>query len=105
MVAGFCTVVYGSKTLFSLPFCKYCSKVQTVSETKFSFGLNNIVIEGDTFLIRSATSKGGWGNHSAPTIDVNAFRTTNFWSRSAMRSVKFHGNSRCDSTTHILSIG
>ena len=30
--------VYGSKTVFSLPFFKYCSKVQTVSEKKFSLG-------------------------------------------------------------------
>ena len=32
--------VYGSKTVFSLPFSKYCFYLQTVSEKKFSFGLN-----------------------------------------------------------------
>ena len=32
----FSTAVYGSKTDFSLPYLKYCSKVQTVSEKKFS---------------------------------------------------------------------
>ena len=31
--------VYESKILFSLPFCKYWSYLQTVSEKKFGFGL------------------------------------------------------------------
>ena len=46
---------------------------------------------------------GGPGNPSAP-IDVNAFRTINFRSRSAMRDAEIHGNTRRDSTTRILSI-
>ena len=37
-------------------------------------------------------------------IGVNAFRTTNFRSRYAMRGAKFHGNTCRDTTTSILSI-
>ena len=55
------------------------------------------------FLLRIPDNKGRGGNPSA-AIDVNAFRTTNFRSQSAMRGAEFHGNSRPDSTTHILSI-
>ena len=55
------------------------------------------------FLLRIPDNKGRPGNPSAP-IDVNAFRTTNFRSRSAMHDAEFHGNSRRDSTTRILSI-
>ena len=29
--------------MFSIPFCKYWSNIQTVSKTKFSFGLKKIV--------------------------------------------------------------
>ena len=39
----FSTGVYERKILFSLPFCKYCSKLQTVSEKKLCFGLKKIV--------------------------------------------------------------
>ena len=39
----FSTGVYESKILFSLPFSKYCSNLQTVSEKKFSFGLKKSV--------------------------------------------------------------
>ena len=38
LVLCFSTGVYESNILFSLPFCKYCFKVQTVSESKFCFG-------------------------------------------------------------------
>ena len=58
---------------------------------------------GDAFWLRIPDDKGGPGNPSAP-IDVNAFRTTNFRSRSAMRGAEFHGNTRRDSTTRIPSI-
>ena len=37
-------------------------------------------------------------------IDVNAFRTTNFRSRSAMRGAEFHGNKHCDGPTRIRGI-
>ena len=39
LVVQFNTGVYGSKTLFSLPFCRYCSNLQTVSKKKLCFGL------------------------------------------------------------------
>ena len=58
---------------------------------------------GDDFWLRIPDDKGGPGNPSAP-IDVNAFRTTNFRSRSAVRGAEFHGNTRRDSTTRIPSI-
>ena len=57
----------------------------------------------DDFWQRNPDHKGGPGNPCAP-IDVNAFRTTNFWSRSAMGGDEFHGNTRRDSTTRIPSI-
>ena len=56
------------------------------------------------FFIGSTKNSGGRGN-AFPAICVNAFSTTNFRSQSAMHSAAFHGNRRCDSTTHILSIG
>ena len=34
----FSIAVYGSKTVFSLPFVKYCSNLQTISEKKFGLG-------------------------------------------------------------------
>ena len=37
------TAVYERKMFMSLPFGKYWSNVQTVSETNFSFGLTKIV--------------------------------------------------------------
>ena len=58
---------------------------------------------GNKYLLRIPDDKGGPGNPSAP-IDVNAFHTTNFRSRFAMRGAEFHGNSRRDSTTRIPSI-
>ena len=61
------------------------------------------VCRGDNILIRFPENTGGPGNPSAP-IQVNAFRTTNFRSSSAMRGAEFHGNTRRDSTTRILSI-
>ena len=62
---------------------------------KISFG-NNI-------MLRFPEIKGGPGNPCAP-IDVNAFRTTNFRSSLAMCGAKFHGNTRRDGPTRILSI-
>ena len=57
---------------------------------------------GDNILRRFIENTGGPRNASAP-IHVNAFCTTNFWSSSAMRAAEFHGNTRRDSTTRILS--
>ena len=54
-------------------------------------------------MLRSTEKSGGPRNPSAP-IDVNAFSNTNFRSLCAMRAAEFHGNTRRDSTTHILSI-
>ena len=54
-------------------------------------------------LLRIPENKGGPGNPSTP-IDVNAFRTTNFQSRFALRGAEFHGNNHRDSTTRIPSI-
>ena len=62
------------------------------------------VCRGDDILLRSTENTRWPGNLSAP-IEVNAFRTTNFRSSSAMRGAEFHGNTRRDSTTRILSIG
>ena len=59
---------------------------------------------GDYFLPRSAEKSGGWGNPFS-AIDINAFRTTNFRSSSAMRGAEIHGNTRRDGPTRILSIG
>ena len=61
------------------------------------------VRKDDNILLRFTDNTLGPGNPSTP-IDVNMFRTTNFWSRSAMRGAEFHGNTRRDSTTRILSI-
>ena len=58
---------------------------------------------GNYYLLRIPDDEGGPGNPSAP-IDVNAFRTTNFRSRFAMRGAEFHRNTRHDSTTRIPSI-
>ena len=66
------------------------------------YGPQNVII-GSYFMLRITDHKEGQRNPSAP-IDVNAFRTTNFRSRSAMRGAEFHGNTRRDSTTRILSI-
>ena len=58
---------------------------------------------GDNILLGFTENAGGPRNPSAP-IDVNAFRTTNFRSPSAMRGAEIHGNSGRDSTTRIRSI-
>ena len=58
---------------------------------------------GSYFLQRIPDDKGGPGNPSA-SIDVNAFRTTNFRFSPAMRGSEFQGNTCRDSTTRILSI-
>ena len=58
---------------------------------------------GNYFSIRSTENSGGRGNPFS-TIGINAFRTTNFRSSSAMRVAEFHGNTGRDSTTRILSI-
>ena len=55
------------------------------------------------FLFRSTEKSGGRGKPLF-AIGANAFRTTNFRSRSAMRGAEFHGNSGRDGTTRILSI-
>ena len=62
------------------------------------------VCRSDDFLLRSTENSGGHGNSLFAT-GANAFRTTNFRSRLAMRGVEFHGNTGPDSTTRILSIG
>ena len=98
----FSTGVYERKILFSLLFCKYCSKLQTVNEKKLCFGLKKIV-GGDNLLLRSTEKSGGRGNPFS-AIGVNAYRTTNFRSRFAMRGAEIHGNMRRDGTTRILSI-
>ena len=62
------------------------------------------VKNGNYILLGIPENKGGPGNPSIP-IDVNAFRTTNFQSRFALRGAEFHGNNHRDSTTRIPSIG
>ena len=62
------------------------------------------VSRGDTFLLRSTENLGGRGNPFSP-IDVKAFHTTNFRSRSAMHGAEFHGNTRREGATRIRSIG
>ena len=61
------------------------------------------VSKDDHFLLRIPEDKGGPGNPYAP-IGFNGKSATNFRSRSAMRGAEFHGNTRRDSTTRILSI-
>ena len=58
---------------------------------------------GDFILLRFTENTGGPRNHSPP-IEVNAFRTTNFRSRFAMRGAEIHGNTRRDGPTRILGI-
>ena len=58
---------------------------------------------GDYFLQRSAEITGGRSNPFSP-IGANAFRTTNFRSRFAMRGAEIHGNTCRDSTTRIPGI-
>ena len=58
---------------------------------------------GDTFLIRSTENSVDPGNPFFAT-GANAFCTTNFRSRFAMRDAETHGNMRRDSTTLILRI-
>ena len=53
---------------------------------------------GDNFLLRSTEKSGGRGNPFS-AIGVDAFRTSNFRSRFAMRGAEIHGNMRRDSTT------
>ena len=62
-----------------------------------SFGLRKIV---GVIKFRQKDQKGGPENHLIP-IGTNAFRTTNFRSRFAMRGAEIHGNTHRDS---ILSI-
>ena len=66
------------------------------------YGPQKVTI-GSYFVLRIPYDKGGPGNSSAP-IGINAFRTTNFWSLSAMRGTEFHWDTRRDTTTRILSI-
>ena len=61
------------------------------------------VCRDDNTVLRFTENRAGPGNPLAP-IHVNAFRITNFRSQSAMHGVEFHGNTRRDSTTRILSI-
>ena len=61
------------------------------------------VCRGDNILLEFTEKTGGLGNPSA-TIHANAFRTTNFRSRSAMRGAEIHGNNRRDGATRIPSI-
>ena len=61
------------------------------------------VCRGDTIMSRFTENTGRPGNPSAP-IHVNAFRTTNFRSSSAMRGAEFQRNMHRDSITRILSI-
>ena len=58
---------------------------------------------GHHFFIRSLENSGGRGNPLFAT-GANAFRTTNFRSRFAMRGAEIHGNTRRDSATRIPSI-
>ena len=58
---------------------------------------------GDNFLIRSTENSGEQGNPFS-AIGINANPVTNFRSGSAMRGAEFHGNTRRDTTTRILSI-
>ena len=62
------------------------------------------VCRGNTNMLRFTENKGGPGNSSAPIV-VNAFHTTNFRSRFAMRCAENHGNTCRDGPTHIPSIG
>ena len=55
------------------------------------YGPQNVII-GSYFMLRITDHKEGQRNPSAP-VD-NAFRPTNFRSRSAMRGAEFHGNTR-----------
>ena len=58
---------------------------------------------GNHVFLRSTENSGGRDNPFS-TIGINAFRTTNFRSSSAMRGAEFHGNTGRESTTRILSI-
>ena len=86
---------YGSKTLFSLLFRKIgpCYK--------YFWSQNDII--GNYFMLRSTNHKEGPRNPSAPIL-VNAFRTTNFRSSSAMHGAEIHGNTRRDCPTRILGM-
>ena len=46
---------------------------------------------GSYSLLRISDEEGGLGNPSA-LIGINAFRTTNCWSLSAIHGAEFHGN-------------
>ena len=59
---------------------------------------------GHRFFVRSTENSGGRGNPLLST-GANAFRTTNFRSRFAMRGAETHGNTRRDGPTRIPSIG
>ena len=61
------------------------------------------VCMGSYLMLRIADQKRGSRNPSAP-IGVNAFRTTNIRSQSAMRGADFHGNTCRDGPTRIPSI-
>ena len=61
------------------------------------------IITSSYFLRGFPNHQGGPGNPSAP-IGFNGKSITNIRSRSAMRGAEFHGNTRRDSTTRILSI-
>ena len=61
------------------------------------------VCRGGNILLKCTEKTGGPGNVTA-AIPINAFRTTNFRSRSAMRGADFHGYSGRDGPTRILSI-
>ena len=50
--------LYGTKTKFSLPFIKYCSNLQTVSEKKFSFSPKSPVMSLIFYLEVPSMSKG-----------------------------------------------
>ena len=66
------------------------------------YGPQNVTID-NYLLLRIPDDKGGPGNPYAP-IGINAFRTTNFWYRSAMPGAEFHGDTRLDVPTRIPSI-
>ena len=57
----------------------------------------------DTFWLGRIEKSGG-RNNPFSAIGLNAFRTTNFQSSSAMRAAELHWNTRRDGPTHILSI-
>ena len=69
---------------------------------KVLYGPQKITID-NYFLLSIPKEEGGPENPSIP-IGVNAFRTTNFRSSSAMRGTKFHGNTYRDGPTRILII-